>query len=139
MFREKLRRSHLIIPGKSAGAVGCKFDVVRRISVNEVRRVKRQLFKIYTCEDPGSKALAVRAEVRDVIHRFILAEWDIEFAASIEAAKAVEAASIQKVEELRGVRIAHLAAANQFIEARTMFVEQIFVVTRFDVEHQSAL
>jgi hypothetical protein len=52
MFPQPLRGAFLIFPREPAGAVRCELNVVRRIGVDKIRRLDRDLFYVNVRELP---------------------------------------------------------------------------------------
>jgi len=101
MGRQPLRRANLIVPAKSSGAVGCEFDVVRGISIDEVLSLDSERANITIRKCPILKEELEPRETSCVPNRLMRTKRHIEFAALVETAKSVEAGAIQIIEELR--------------------------------------
>src|SRR5947209_1379270 len=75
-------------------------------------------------------------KVGRVINCLVLPEGNVEFAALVEAAEAIEASAIQIIEELRGFNGFCPAVFDEFVEARAMGIEKLLVVTRFNLHRE---
>src|SRR5262252_8654017 len=102
MRRKRLRRTHLIVPGKTALRVGREVDVVRRIRIDEVVRLKCQDPEIAGRELPRGEGVTVRVEASRVVDLLVLPEWRVELAVAIEPAEPVVRRPVHVVEEFRG-------------------------------------
>ena len=126
---QPFRCSLLIAPGKTSLAVGREFNVVRRIGIDEVVGLETQLLKVNVAEIPITqpgliliKVICIRQPGR------VRTEWNVECTASVEAAEAVEAGSIQVVKQLRCFAAGLLVDSDEIVEAFSVFVIDRFVI-----------
>ena len=86
MFGQEFRRSNLIFPHKPAGTVSGEFNIIRRISVDEILRVNRKRLYIAVCEGPRFEQRLQLRKLLGVGDRLVSPERHIKFAAAIETA-----------------------------------------------------
>ncbi len=138
VLRQQLGRAHLIVPGKSTGAVGCELNIVWRIGVDEIVRLDRKPREIFVREFPATKQSSVGVKVSCVIDPLVLAKRDVEFTAAIEATQAIETSAVQIIEELRRFLRPSRTILDELVEARAMRVEKLSVVASIDSQRQTA-
>ena len=131
-------RAHLVIPGESALRVVREIHVVRRISIDEIRSLEWNRFKVAHGEIPGPKHRAIAREVPRIRDLLVRAERHVEPAGSVEAAQAVVAGSIQKVEQARRFGALALPCCQQLVEALPVLVEQRLIVLERYCDLQAA-
>jgi hypothetical protein len=73
--------------------------IIWRIGIHEIRGSELHTVKILTRKIPLSKNLLIFAKFVFVCDVAVRAEWDVEFATSIESAKAIETCAIQIIKK----------------------------------------
>lgn len=134
-----LCRSHLIFPNEATRAVSREFDIVGRICIDKIVRLKLQQTDISTGESPILYGHLQHRKIVQVVDRLVTAEGRVECAAVIEAAKAVEASAIQIIKKLRGFRIAVFSHAYESVKAFAMAIKKLLVVAHLKPDLQAAL
>src|SRR5215813_11106684 len=139
MSDQPLGSPHLVIPRKASGTVGSELDIIRWVSIDKIAAFQLQLFQIAIREQPWLERLTILSEVDHVINRLVGAKGNVEFTAAIEAAEAVKAGAIQIVEKLGRFRRVGALLFDQLIEPLALFIEECFLVARFNCDLQSPL
>ena len=132
MRGQQLRRSNLIVPGKTAGSVACELHVVRRIRIDEVVRHNGQQANVLASESPVLEDSWKLREVSCISDGLVTAKWNIEFAALIKPAKPVEASAIEIVEKLGRFPALPFSVFDQFVEASAMPIERLLFISHLD-------
>src|ERR1700675_4222348 len=139
MCRQPFRRAHLIRPTETTRAVSCELNVVRRICVNEILGFDQQPGDIGAGKSPIANDCAQRRKIARVVDRFVTSKGRVECAALIKAAKAVKAGAVQVVEDLRGFGSLKFSGSDQTIEAITMGIKKLCLITHLNPHLQTAL
>src|SRR5712692_3637102 len=132
MLSQQLSRAHLIVPGKSTGAVGRELDIIRWISIDEIFRLDGKLREILVSKFPAPKQTAIGVKVFGVVDLLVLTERYVEFSIAIEATETIETSAVQKIKKLRRFRRPRATVLDELVEASAMRVEKLSVVVRFD-------
>ena len=129
---QPLRRANLILPAKTSRIVGCEFDVVRGISVDEIFGLDLERVNIQIRKCPTFKQDFELREVSRIRNRLMRTKRHIEFAALVETAKSVEAGAIQVIEELSRFGALPFAIFDQFIKPIAVPVKALLFILHLD-------
>src|SRR5215510_723638 len=132
MLGEKFSRSLLVVPGKTARAVGREFNVIWRISVHKVAFLNRHFFHIDIREFPVPQYRRITCEIRVVVNRRVRSEGNIKLPAFVETAQSVKASAVEIVEQLRCLFALRPAVFAELIEPLAMPVEEFLFVAHLD-------
>src|SRR5439155_12338590 len=99
MPRQPLGSPDLIVPGEGFLGILCELHVIRRVGINEILRSQWRHFEIPFHELPVRENLPVRGEVAEIVDALVLAERDIELAAAVEPAEAVESGAVEVIKQ----------------------------------------
>ncbi len=136
MLRQQLGCSHLIVPGKTSGAISSEPNIVRWVRIDEIFRLDWKFREIFVRKFPATKQPAVGVKVGCVVYSLVLAERYVKFAVAIEAAQTVETRAVQIIKKLRCFLRAGRTSCDELIEASAMPVEKRSVVARVDLHRQ---
>lgn len=139
MRGEPLGEADLFSPLEAAWAVSCELDIIWRIGIDEIAVHQIQFAEVAASKLPFGERARVRREIRRVVDGLVLAEWNIETAATVEAAETVVACAVEIIKEGSGFYSLLSPIGDELIEARAMCVIQLAVVRHLQVKDQTIL
>ena len=139
MLRKPPGCSLLVFPSEAVFRVMRELDIVGRIGVYKIVALEGNGFHVRARERPVTEHVAVRREVARVTNTCIPAKRHVEFARAVEPAQAVEARSIQIVEECRCFQTRAFSTRQERVETFPLLVEERFVVLHRNVKSQTLL
>lgn len=129
----------LVRPMKAARRVLGEVDIIRRVSVDEITRLRSQVREVSQGELPGREQGRELGEVAPIVDDLIPSEGDVEVALLVEAAEPVEASTVEVVEELCGFGRLGLLLRDELVEAGAVLVIDLSGVRGLDLDGEALL